>query len=107
MEKLDPLEYALNRMEAERDKPPPTLGYPAARKELLDGISSLRTRLSAAEKRIVELEKVREAAEAATDHHKSCVKGTDLEHGLIEFVRELENKLYVLRAAIEAAKEGK
>jgi hypothetical protein len=41
----DPLEYALNRMEAERDKPPPTVGYPAARQELLDGIASLRTRL--------------------------------------------------------------
>lgn len=40
--KKDPLEYVLNRMEAERDKPPPTLGYPAARKELLDGIAALR-----------------------------------------------------------------
>jgi hypothetical protein len=44
----DPLEYVLNRMEAERDKPPPTVGYPAARKELLDGIAALRSALTAA-----------------------------------------------------------
>jgi hypothetical protein len=40
--KRDPLEYVLNRMEAERDKPPPTVGYPSARRELLDGIAVLR-----------------------------------------------------------------
>jgi hypothetical protein len=38
----DPLEYVLNRMEAEREKPTPHLGYASVRQELLDAIATLR-----------------------------------------------------------------
>ena len=60
---LDPLEYVLNRMEAERGKPPPTVGYPSARKELLDGIVVLRAERNALHEAYTIQLKLKETAE--------------------------------------------
>lgn len=70
-EKRDPLEYVLNRMEAERDKKPPTVGYPPARKELLDGITALRAENDRLRNMIeIEREGQRAMARALSEIHR-------------------------------------
>ena len=48
---MDPLEYVMNRMEvAAQSSNPAEMGYGDARRELICGIESLRSRLALAEK---------------------------------------------------------
>lgn len=77
MTKADPLEYVLNRMEyAARMSNPAQHGYPLSRKELLDGITSLRAE--------------RDCYRAAIERHQNTAKAVYREARDAELYATLE-----------------
>jgi hypothetical protein len=97
----DPLEYVLNRMEAERDKPTPHDGYAPARKELLDGIAALRDDLKEVledKRRLTrELDVAMHGKEGAAKQASLC--------DLIEPARRLRKERVAARGERDAALE--